>query len=64
MTEVWFDENVWGKIKEFAGYSNDYPTDLPYYVLMTGMNRNYCMTKMKWKSLERISILQKMKYIL
>lgn len=53
-TEIWFDDNVWSSIKAFAGYSNDYPTDLPYYARMIGQSRNYSMTKMKWKRIRTV----------
>lgn len=52
--KVWFDGNMWRKIKEYAGYSNNYPTDLPYYTQMLGIDRNYCMTKMKWKRVKTL----------
>jgi hypothetical protein len=39
-TEIWFDPNVWNIIKQFAGYSNNYPSNLPYYKLMLGINDN------------------------
>ena len=47
--EWWFDENVWSIIKGFAGYSNRYPIELPYYKLMLGSNysRSDCITKQR-----------------
>jgi len=55
-TEIWFDDNVWNVIKEFAGYSNNYPTNLVYYTQMIfGMSKgNYSMTKMKWKRIKTL----------
>jgi hypothetical protein len=53
-TEMCFDDNVWNIIKTFAGYSNEYPTDLPYYVKMLGIRGNYSMTKMKWKRVKTL----------
>lgn len=53
-TKMWFDDNVWNIIKTFAGYSNEYPTDLPYYTKMVGIGCNYSMTKKKWKRIKNV----------
>lgn len=34
--EYWFDTGVWFHIKGFAGWSDNYPVNLPYYKFMTG----------------------------
>lgn len=52
--EVWFDGNVWSVIKEYAGYSNDYPIELSYYAKMLGRSMNYSQTKMKWKRVKTL----------
>jgi hypothetical protein len=46
---MWFDPNVWSIIKEFAGYSSDYPIDLPYVKYMLNLKGSDCLTKIKWK---------------
>lgn len=53
-TSIWFDENLWAIVKEFAGYSNNWPIDLPYYMRMLGLKKNYCITKIKWKRLNSL----------
>ena len=47
--QMWFDDNVWNQIKAFAGYSNNYPTNLSYYTRMLGFRprKPYFMSKKK-----------------
>ena len=53
--QIWFNDNIWNIIKEFAGYSNDYPTDLPYFTFMLPFRaRNFSQTKMKWKKVKNL----------
>lgn len=55
-TTYLFAPELWRVIKEFAGYSHDYPVDLPYYAFMLGCARNWSMTSLKMsrvKSLEQ-----------
>ena len=47
--EFRFPDELWNIIKNFAGYSNNYPIELNYYKIMLGVSKNFCQTKMKWK---------------
>jgi|APFre7841882793_1041355.scaffolds.fasta_scaffold00891_4 hypothetical protein len=38
--EYWFDTGVWFHIKGFAGWSDSYPVNLPYYKFMTGYTKS------------------------
>ena len=52
--EFRFPDELWNIIKNFAGYSNNYPIELNYYKIMLGVSKNFCQTKMKWKRVKSL----------
>jgi hypothetical protein len=53
--QICFDPLLWSAIKEYAGYSNDFPTDLPYYQRMLGWSVNLSQTRTKWRRVNSLT---------
>ena len=45
LDEIMFPEELWRYIKEYAGYSDNYPIALPYVKYMVGARWSNCQTK-------------------